>query len=78
MNPMKFLQLQNAWNRFKKNHPKFPLFMSALANAGLEENTIIEIKVTTPSGKAYNSNLKLTSSDLELIKGLKELAGDHK
>lgn len=78
MNPMKILQLQNAWNRFKKNHPKFPLFLNAIANAELEEGTIIEIKVTAPSGKAYNSNLKLSSSDLELIKGLKELAGNQK
>lgn len=74
MNPMKLFQLQSVWNQFKNNHPKFPLFMSAVAKEGITENTVIEIQVTTPGGQTYNSNLKITASDLELVETLKGLA----
>lgn len=73
INPMKLLQLQGAWNQFKNNHPKFPLFMSAVAKEGIREDTVIEIKITTPEGRDYNANLKLTASDMELIETLKNL-----
>lgn len=74
MNPMKLLKIQGAWNTFKSNHPKFPLFVSALSKEGLGENTVIDIKVTTPEGKEFQSNIKLTASDLELLSSLKDLA----
>ncbi len=74
MNPLKLLQIQNAWNTFKANHPKFPLFVDALAKEGLSEGTVIEIKVTTPEGKEFQSNIKMTASDMELIHSLKNLA----
>ncbi len=73
MNPLKLMKLQGAWNTFKANHPKFPLFVSALAKEGITENTIIEMKVTTPDGKEFQSNIKLTASDMELIHSLKDL-----
>lgn len=73
MNPMALLQFQEAWNKFKTNHPKFPLFMSAVAKEGIRENTVIEVSVTTPEGKSYHANVKLTPSDMELIELLKSL-----
>ena len=73
MNPMKLLQLQSAWKQFAENHPKFPLFINAMAKEGIKEDTIIEIKITTPEGRDYNANLKLTASDMELIEILKNL-----
>ena len=72
MNPMKLLQMQEAFNRFKNNHPKFPLFVNAVMKEGIKEGTVIEITVTTPEGRNYNSNLKVTSDDLELIESLKQ------
>lgn len=74
MNPMKLLQIQGAWNKFRDNHPKFPLFINAVAKEGLRENTVIEIAVTTPEGKTYNTNLKLCASDMELMETIKDLA----
>lgn len=72
MNPMKLLQLQESWNRFKNNHPKFPLFVDAVTKEGIKEGTVIEITITTPEGRNYNSNLKVTADDLELIEKLKK------
>ncbi|PNV60954.1 hypothetical protein C0033_16030 [Clostridium sp. chh4-2] len=75
MNPMILLQFQGAWERFKNQHPKFPLFMKAVSNNALMENSVIEITVTTPEGKSFQSNLKLSADDLEMFEQLKQLLG---
>lgn len=75
MNPMKLLQFRNSWNRFSKNHPKFTQFIDAVSQDALSEGTLIEINVTTPDGKSYSSNLKLTKSDMELYREAQEHAG---
>ena len=45
------MKLMGAWNTFKRNHPKFPAFCSAVYQKGLQEDSIIEISVTTPEGE---------------------------
>lgn len=71
MNPMMLLQLKGAWEQFQRNHPKFPMFLQAVSNDALTEGTVIEFNVTTPEGKNYCSNLRLTASDMELIEQIK-------
>ena len=44
INPLKLLQLKSAWERFKSNHPRFPLFLSAVSKRGIKEGTVIKIK----------------------------------
>ena len=48
LNPMKLLQIKNAWDRFTAGHPKFPLFLKAIQKQGITEGTILELKVTAP------------------------------
>ena len=60
-------------DRFRANHPKFPLFLKAVSQNALKEGTIIEWNVTTPNGENYCSNLKLTADDMELMEYLKTL-----
>lgn len=74
MNPAKLLKLKGAWDTFSRNHPKFPMFISAVQQNGLKEGTIIEINVTTAEGKNINTNLKLSESDMELFRKLAELS----
>ena len=71
MNLMNLMQLKEAWNVFKNNHPKFPMFINAVSNSALEEGSVVEIHVTSPEGKTLTTNIKLKSSDLELIEQLK-------
>ena len=73
MNLSSLLKLQSTWSAFKKNHPKFPLFLKAVSQNALSEGTIFEFKVTNPEGKTYQANIKLTESDLDLIEDLKKL-----
>lgn len=74
MNPAKLFQMKAAWDKFTANHPKFPKFLQAAAQASIGEGTIIEVKITKPDGNSIASNLKLTAEDMELFNELKDLA----
>ncbi|BCN29326.1 hypothetical protein [Anaeromicropila herbilytica] len=74
MNPAKILKMKKAWDTFTNNHPMLPKFLSAVKNKGLEEGTIIEMNITTTSGEVLKSNIKLTASDIELMKELQRLS----
>lgn len=77
LNQLAMLQkLKSGMDRFRTNHPKFPMFLKAVSQDGLKEGTIIEINVTTPEGKNYCSNVKLHADDLEFIDALKGM-GSH-
>ena len=71
MNPMAILQIKSLLDKFKNNHTKIPMFFSAAAQS-IDENSIIEIKVTTAEGQNLITNMKVTSDDIELFKELKE------
>lgn len=76
INPAKIFKIKSAWDTFTQNHPKFPQFMNAVKNNAIEEGSIIEIKVTTVDGRTLNTNVKLTSSDLELFQEITNIAGN--
>ena len=71
MNPMDILQLKSSLNTLKENHPKFLQFLQVVSAKGIKEGTVIEVTVRTPEGENYNSNLRVTKSDLELIRKIK-------
>ena len=73
-NPAALFQIMNLWSRFQKNHPKFPKFLSAVVQNGIREGSIIEIKVTTAEGESFDSNLKITADDMDLIRQLKNMS----
>ena len=72
MNLQSLLQLKGLWQRFTNQHPKFPAFLRA-AQPALKEGSILSFTITTPEGKTFESNLKVTSTDLELVESLKQL-----
>ena len=67
------MQLKGAWDTFTANHPKFPMFVKAVMNKGIQAGTIIEVTITDPSGNPINTNIKVTESDLQLFETLKNL-----
>ena len=64
-------KIKSGMDRFRANHPKFPLFLRAVSQDALVEGSIIEINVTTPEGKNYCTNVKLKADDMELLIRLK-------
>lgn len=73
INPMKLLQVKGLWNKFQKNHPKFPQFIKAVGKNALQEGSVIEINVTTADGRTMSSNLKINAEDMDLLRQIQEL-----
>jgi hypothetical protein len=67
------MKVKEAWDTFSRNHPKFMPFVHAVGREAITDGTIIEIKVTSPQGKEYNTNMKITQSDLDLFEQIKSL-----
>lgn len=66
-------KLKSGADRFRANHPKFPMFINAVSQGALTEGSVIEITVTTPDGKNYCTNVKLQADDMELFDSLKAM-----
>ncbi|MDF2484897.1 MAG: hypothetical protein K0R46_1065 [Herbinix sp.] len=73
INPVKLFKMKGLWEKFVQNHPKFPQFISAVQNNGMNEGTIVEITITTADGKNLSTNIKITESDKEMLAELSEL-----
>lgn len=67
------MKIKGAWDTFSRNHPKFMPFMQAVGREAIGDGTIIEIKVTSPEGKEFNTNMKLTQSDLDLFAQIQKM-----
>lgn len=72
MNPMALLQLKGKFDKFKVNHPKIPMFFSAVSQ-NIGEDSVIEIHVTSADGKRFCTNMKVTQDDIELFQALKNI-----
>lgn len=73
INPAKLMKVKNAWDTFTRNHPKFPMFLTAAQNSGIQEGTIIEITITSPEGKTISTNVKITESDAALLREMTDM-----
>ena len=72
-NPGLVFELQKKWQTFTENHPKFPAFLRAVSNTELAPGSVIEISVTTAEGQNIASNVKLTESDVQMLKEVAEM-----
>lgn len=73
MNPANTLRLMQEFNRFRNDHPKAVSFATSIARDGLQEGTVVELKVTAPDGTEKICNLRVLDKDLALVELLKEM-----
>ena len=73
MNPTMLFKMKGMWDRFTRNHPKFPLFLRAAQQKGIQEGTILAVSITTPAGEKLETNLRVTAEDMQLFEELKKL-----
>ena len=69
------LKLMSEFQRFQKAHPKAVQFASSLARDGVEEGSVLELKLTDPKGEEKVCNIRITAEDLAMLELLKELGG---
>ena len=67
------MKMKSAWDTFTNNHPKFMPFLQAVGREAIGDGTVIEVSVKSPDGKEYNTNMRLTQSDLEQIKKMRTM-----
>ncbi len=67
------MKIKQAWDTFTANHPKFPAFMQAVQRRGIQEDSVIEIIITDPSGEKLETSIKVKQSDLQLMDTLKAM-----
>jgi hypothetical protein len=68
MDKMIINEAKNRLNMFNSEHPKVLPFLEMLKTNALMEGSVVEMRVTTPEGKEYVSNIRLTKTDVETIK----------
>ncbi len=73
MNPLQLMQFKKYWDEFTARHPKFPLFLNAVASHGITEGSVIEIQIKRPDGKEFSTNLKVAKEDMDLFQTLKQV-----
>lgn len=73
MDPSILFQIKGLWDKFTREHPKFPMFLKAVSKNGIKENALIEIKITTPDGEELQTNIKVTAEDLELFDKIRQM-----
>ncbi|MDO4938962.1 MAG: hypothetical protein Q4E54_03275 [Lachnospiraceae bacterium] len=67
------LKAKNAWERFTRNHPRFPMFLNAAKAYGIKEGTVLEFHISNPGEETLIGNIRITADDLELFESIKEL-----
>lgn len=73
MNPGDYMKIMGMWQQFTSRHPKFPQFLQAMMQNKIQEGTILEMTVTTPSGEKICSNLRITAEDMALFQEIKNM-----
>ena len=71
VNPFAMLHMKERLEIFNRDHPRFMPFLQAVGASAVQEGTILEVKVTTPDGRDYVTNIRLNADDLETIEMMK-------
>lgn len=72
MNPMNFMKLKGLLDDFNARHPKLFKFLRAVSQKGMQEGSVIEIKITNPDGNSHTANIKVSQKDLEFFQALQK------
>ena len=73
MDSMNIFKFGRLWQRFTKDHPKFPNFISKLEQVGLQPGDIVALSVTKENGEIIKSNVRLTKNDIDSFNELKNI-----
>ncbi len=67
------MQLGSRLQTFNNQHPKFGAFLMQAGPDAMREGSVIEMKVTSPEGQEYITNIRLTADDVETLRIIRSL-----
>ena len=68
-NPMQLPKLKERYELFQRQHPKIMPFLQS-AKSRVDAGTMVEIKITTSTGKKMTAGMNLTADDIQTIRML--------
>ena len=66
-NPLELMKMKERLDLFSQQHPRFGMFLRDVGERAVMPGTVLEIRVTTPEGKEYITNIRLTQDDVQTI-----------
>lgn len=73
INPMLLVKLKTELNNFRKRHPGFTSFVRAVRRKGVPEDSVLDVKITTPDGETMTTNFRVSADDLAFIRMISDL-----
>ena len=67
------LKLKQTWNLFCSDHPRVPAFLNDVKGKGFCPGQEIAVAVRYPDGTEYETGIRVTQRDLQLLDLLKNL-----
>lgn len=72
ISPKALMSAKERYRIFRNQHPKIIEFGKKLNEEAVEPGTVFEITATTPDGRSYTANIRLTSEDVETYRMFKK------
>ena len=72
LNPMSLMKLAGLRKRLAENHPKVAAFLGSVIGSGLPGGTILEVTVTKPGEAPVTTNMRVSQSDVEIMREISE------
>lgn len=67
MNLGDLFKAKDSIQEFINAHPKLPAYAEAIHREGVRPGSVIEVRFTTPEGKAFETNMVVRESDMEFL-----------
>ncbi|MEG2930339.1 MAG: hypothetical protein RR825_01010 [Ruthenibacterium sp.] len=77
INPAALFGLKGTAKAFLSAHPKLMPFFCAVRDHAMHTGTVIDIRVTTQSGRTLETNVKLTAQDMKAYREAMAAFGMH-
>lgn len=75
VNPLELMKMKERLTTFHTQHPRVGAFLSDVSANAIREGSIVELKVTSPEGREYVTNIRVTSDDMKTLDILKNMKG---
>lgn len=74
VNPVTIMKFAERLKTFDREHPKVVPFLKTAGANAVQEGSVVEMKITSPEGREFVTNIRLTADDLITIGMIREMS----
>ncbi len=75
VNPFDLMKVKGMWDAFLARHPKLAPFGQTVAANAIGPGSVIDIHVTSPDGRDYHYNMRVSQEDMDAVREAREIFG---